>query len=68
MYRMDPRLAAMFGGPAPTARRIDGMRDARGGKPRMSGDRDYLSGYAAGLAYPRACAAATTRTVTTRGA
>lgn len=48
---MDPRVSAMFAGPAPTARRIDGMRDARSGKPRLSTDRDYLAGYEAGNRY-----------------
>ncbi|MFJ7441606.1 hypothetical protein ACIQW5_28865 [Methylorubrum thiocyanatum] len=41
----DAYFAAMFDGPSPTARRIDGMRDARSGKPKLSNDRDYLAGY-----------------------
>ncbi|GJE81986.1 hypothetical protein HNR51_003694 [Methylorubrum thiocyanatum] len=47
----DPRFATMFEGPSPTARRIDGIRDARSGKPKLSSDRDYLSGYDAGTTY-----------------
>lgn len=48
--RRDPRLEALFSGPSPTARRIDGLRDGRAGRPPSSSDRDYRSGYAHALA------------------
>lgn len=47
-------LEALYSGPSPTARRIDGIRDGRRLGIRLSSDRDYLSGYAYGETLARA--------------
>jgi hypothetical protein len=47
--RRDPRLEALFSGPSPSARRIDGLRDGRAGRPPASQDPHYRSGYAYAL-------------------